>query len=66
MGVLGFLQAVVRFSNIYGIDKMIYSDDAKTFVARGDILGRTLSSAEFEEFFERDQIRYMTIELYSA
>jgi hypothetical protein len=66
MGVLGFLQAVVRLSNLYGIPKIIYSDNAKTFIAGGNILEKALASTEFSEFFEQGQIRHLTIPLYSA
>jgi hypothetical protein len=64
--VLGFLQAVVRFSNLYGIPKILYSDNAKTFIAGGNILEKALASSEFAEFFERDQIQHLTVPLYSA
>lgn len=32
MSVLAFLQALVRFSNLYGIPSTIYSDNARTFL----------------------------------
>jgi hypothetical protein len=63
--VLGFLQAVVRFSNLYGIPKILYGDNAKTSVVGGNILEKALASSEFSEFFERDQIRHLMTPLYS-
>jgi hypothetical protein len=32
MGMLGFLLAVVRFFNLYGIPNILYCDNTKTFI----------------------------------
>lgn len=39
MSVLSLFQALVKFSNLYGIPKAIYCDNAKTFLGSGRLFG---------------------------
>jgi hypothetical protein len=62
-GVLGFSQVVVRFYNLYGIPKILYSDNAKTFISGCNILKKALASMDFFEFvaLENSIFNYTTL-----
>jgi hypothetical protein len=56
----------MRFSNLYGVPSVVYSDNAKSFLAGGMLLEQSLGSSEFAEHFDKDLIRHVKIPLYSA
>ena len=61
-----FILAFVRFTNRYGVPSVLYSDNAKSFVQSGNIIGQLLSSSEFEEKFRFPSIAHKTIPIYAA
>lgn len=48
LSVLSFLQAVVCFTNLYGVPAAIYSDNAKTFLGGGWLFRKLLLYHEFQ------------------
>lgn len=66
MSTKSFLLSFTRFCNLYGIPSHLYSDNAKSFVAGGTILKESLNSTLFCNYFERNNIKHVTIPLYSA
>src|SRR5262249_14137376 len=66
MSTLSFLMSFQRFSNIYGIPNSLYSDNAKSFVAAGDLLGQAMESEMFKEHLNKLNIRHCKIPVYSA
>ena len=60
-----FLLAMIRFCNRYGVPKHVYSDNAKTFVAGGNILSRVFASDEFSSAFRPYSIEFRHIPTYS-
>ena len=66
MSTLQFVLAFTRFTNIYGIPSHLYSDNAKSFVAGGEILQRALLSDEYKSKYEAFDIQHVKIPLYSA
>lgn len=65
MSVNSFIQAFLRFTNLYGIPEVLYSDNAKTFVAGFEIIKNSFISDAFKEKFALYQIKHHTIPLYS-
>ena len=66
LNVNSFVLAFIRFSNLYGIPTHLYSDNAKTFLAGGDILEQVVKSNQFLSKFSRYSIKHIKIPLYSA
>ena len=66
MSTAEFILAFVRFVNKYGTPKVVYSDNAKSFVQAGSIIDNLLSSSEFEEKFRMASIGHKTIPIYAA
>lgn len=65
MSVLAFLQALVRFTNLYGIRSTIYSDNAKTFVGGGRLFKRLMLNHDYQQKFDSCSIKFCPIPLYS-
>ena len=66
MSTVQFVLAFTRFINTYGIPSHLYSDNAKSFVAGGEILQEALLSDEYKSNFDVYDIRHVKIPLYSA
>jgi len=60
-----FLLAFIRFCNRYSIPKIVYCDNAKTFVSGGNILYDICTSDEFLSKFKPYSIRFKYIPTYS-
>lgn len=65
MSAKAFLMAFQRFSNLYGVCEVIYSDNAKTFLIGGKAIEESLNSNEFEEHMRCNNIIHKTLPLYS-
>ena len=61
-----FVLAFVRFTNFFGIPKVVYSDNAKTFLAASNILSDFFLSTEFSQKFRTSSISFRTIPVYAA
>ena len=66
MTVSAFVMAFIRFTNRYGIPKVVYSDNAKTFLAAPKLLSKLLLSSEFEQKFRTCNIDFRNIPTYAA
>lgn len=66
MNVSQLILAFIRFTNIYGIPSHLYSDNAKSFIAGGDILKEVFRASEFQERFSKYNIKHVRIPSYSA
>ena len=65
MSVLLFLQALVRFTNLYGILTTIYSDNVKTFLGGGWLFKRLMLSHDYQQKFGTCSIKFCPIPLFS-
>ena len=65
MTTKSFVQAFVRFTNIYGIPSSIYSDNARPFVSGCDLLGDVMASSEFNDRFRACSIRHIRIPVHA-
>ena len=67
MSTKSFIQALIRFTNIYGIPSTIYSDNARSFIAafEGNIISYHLKTNEFKNKFQIYNINHKRIPLYS-
>ena len=67
MSIAAFVQALIRFSKIYGAPTYIYSDNARAFNAAlgGDIVEHHVLSTYFENKFRSYQIKHIKIPLHS-
>ena len=68
MSTVAFVQALIRFSNIYGAPSYIYNDNAKSFNAAlggEDIVEHHVHSTDFENKFRNNQIKHLKIPLHS-
>ena len=61
-----FLQAFIRFTNLYHIPKCIYSDNASTFIQAAVFLGKSSSGSIFDEYLVKNQIKHIRIPVRSA
>ena len=61
MSTNSFILAFVRFSNRFGMPKVVYSDNAKTFISASQFLNKILTSEEFENKFRSHNIEFRTI-----
>ena len=66
MSTLQFVLAFTHFTNVYGIPSHLYSYNAKSFIAGGEILQKALVSGEYRAEFDVFDIRHVKISLYSA
>ena len=65
MNTNSFILAFIRFSNRYGVPKVVYSDNAKTFISASQILNEIITSEEFENEFRTLNISFRNIPTYS-
>ena len=67
MSTYAFIQALIRFSNLYGIPERVYSDNCRSFCAalNSNIVEHHLNSSEFSNKFQADQIKHIKIPYYS-
>ena len=61
-----FILAFLRFVNLYGVPSSLYSDNAKTFSAGGDLLQQFMITDEFSSNFQNFNIKHIQIPTYSA
>ena len=66
MSTVQFVLAFTRFTNIYGVPSHLYSDNARSFVAGGEVLQQALLSDEYKDKFEVFDIQHVKIPLYSV
>ena len=66
MSAENFLLAFLRFCNMYRTPSVLYSDNAKTFLTSGKILEQAMSSSQFSEHLQKENIKHIKIPLYSA
>ena len=66
MTVPEFVMAFIRFCNRYGIPKVVYSDNAKTFLSAPQVLSNLYLSSEFEKKFQAHNISFRNIPTYAA
>ena len=60
-----FVLAMIRFINIYDIPSHIYSDNAWSFLAGGNLFTKKNTSSEFTHRLGRYDIKHLTIPMYS-
>lgn len=65
MATDSFVLAMIRFCNRYGIPRVVYSDNAKTFVSGGNVLSDIFVSSQFQAKFKPYHIQFKTIPIYS-
>lgn len=67
MTTKSFVQALIRFSNLYGTPCTIYSDNARSFIAafEGNIISYHLKTDEYLNRFQIFNIKHKRIPLYS-
>ena len=66
MSTQNFVLAFQRFCNMYSLHQILYCNNVKTFIKGGSILENSLQAKEFQDEFERLDIRHIRIPLYSA
>ena len=66
MSTSSFLLSFKRFCNCYDIPIHIYSGNAKSFIAGGCLLEKSLNASEFSEHLINNNIKHVFIPLYSA
>ena len=65
MSVTDFVMAFVRFHNRYGLPKILYSDNARSFISSAALLSTLISSDIFQKNFEKYNLIHKTIPTYS-
>lgn len=65
MSVLSFFQALVRFTNQNGVPKVIYSDNAKTFLGSGILFSRLSVFQKYKSKYGSCGLKLKTIPLFS-
>ena len=67
MSTQSFIQALIRFTNLFGVPARIYSDNARSFNAAlsSNIIENHLSSNLFCNKFQVNNIKHIKIPLYS-
>ena len=67
MSTKSFLQALIRFTNSYGIPSRIYSDNARSFQSAlgSNIIHYHLQSKDYSEKFEIYAIKHIRIPMYA-
>ena len=66
MTVEDFVLAFVRFNNRYGTPRVLYSDNAKTFISGAALLKDLIGSDFFQQHFLTYHIEHKTIPAYSS
>ena len=61
-----FVLCFICFTNVYGIPLHLYSDNAKSFIAGGEILQKTLVTDEYRAKLDVFDIWHVKIPLYSV
>ena len=64
MTVCEFIRAFVRFTSLFGIPQQVWSDNARTLVAGGDLLRKVLTNDSITEHFTNRNIVFKTIPVY--
>ena len=65
MSVTDFVMAFVRFHNRFGLPKVLYSDNARSFISSSALLSTLISSDIFQKKFEKYNLIHKTIPTYS-
>ena len=66
MSIHSVIFALVQFFTLYEVPSHIYSDNARAFVAGGNLVKQVFVSDEFVGKFSTFNIKHLTIPLYSA
>ena len=66
MSTQNFILSFMRFCNLYTVPSYVYSDNAKSFIAGGDLLENAFSSSAFSDHFDIYNIKHIKIPVYSA
>lgn len=66
MRVLSFLQALVRFTNLYVIPAAIYSDNVRAFLGGDRLFKRLVLCRDFQQKFGPCRIKFCPIPLFSS
>jgi len=64
MSVADFLNAFVRFTNLYGVPQFIISDHAKTFKTAGNLLKTVIEHDVVQNYFLNKNIYFSNIPIY--
>ena len=65
MSTEAFVLAMIRFCNRFGIPRIVYSDNAKSFISGGNILSEVFLSDMFKSKFEPYKIEFRLNPIYS-
>ena len=67
MTTQSFINALIRFCNLYGFPTRIYSDSAKSFsfALRGNIIENHVNTDKFSNEFQINNIKHVKIPLYA-
>ena len=65
MATESFVLAMIRFCNRFGLPRIIYSDNAKSFISGGNILSEIFMSDLFKSKFEPYKIEFRLNPVYS-
>ena len=65
MSTKSFLLSFKRFTNLYGVCDVFYSDNARSFIQGGEALENSFVSDEFSEHLRVNNIRHIRIPLFS-
>ena len=65
METLEFIRAFYRFCNLYGVPRIVISDNATNFVAGGNLLGKLISHDQVKETFDQLNISFQRIPAYT-
>ena len=66
MSAPAFVQALVRFSSLYGVPTHIYSDNARSFTAGFNYIDHVRDTKDYKDNFQIHNIKHVKIPLYSA
>jgi len=66
MSTEAFVLAMIRFCNRFGIPRVVYSDNAKSFICGGNILSEIFLSDSFRSKFDPYKIEFRLNPIYSA
>ena len=61
-----FLQAFIRFCNLYCIPETVFSDNASTFMHSMKLIGDCQVNDDFEQYLVKNNVKHITIPVYSA
>ena len=57
--------AFIRFSNLYGVPEYLYSDNARSFIAGCNVVGKLLDSPDYRGRFGSLEMKHLTTPMYS-